>query len=110
MTLAGDLGLAVLKRFEATGLPSLPVFQGMEPIGMIESTRFLLSVDSDPKALTRRAEHLVVPEVPMLDSARDFKTLVNLLEHSPIALLTHQGQPFGLITPLDLAIHPKENQ
>ena len=110
MTVAEDLGLAVLKRFEATGLPGLPVFQGTEPIGMIESTRFLLSVDSDPKALTRRAEHLVTPEVPMLDSARDFKALVNLLEHSPIALLTHQGQPFGLITPLDLAIHPKENR
>lgn len=110
MTVAEDLGLAVLKRFEATGLPSLPVFQGMEPIGMIESTRFLLSINSDPKALTRRAEHLVAPEVPMLDSARDFKALVNLLEHSPIALLTHQGQPFGLITPLDLAIHPKENR
>jgi len=110
MTVAEDLGLAVLKRFEATGLPSLPVFQGMEPIGMIDSTRFLLSVDSDPKALTRRAEHLVAPEVPMLDSGRAFKALVNLLEHSPIALLTHQGQPFGLITPLDLAIHPKENR
>jgi len=110
MTMADDLGLAILKRFEATGLPSLPVFQGKEPIGMIESTRFLLSIDSDPKALTRRAEHLVAPEVPMLDSARDFKALVNLLEHSLIALLTHQGQPFGLITPLDLAIHPKENR
>ncbi|MDP2877083.1 MAG: cysteine synthase family protein [Holophaga sp.] len=110
MTVAEDLGLAVLKRFEATGLPSLPVFQGMEPIGMIESTRFLLSINSDPKALTRRAEHLVAPEVPMLDSGRDFKALVNLLEHSPIALLTHQGQPFGLIAPLDLAIHPKENR
>lgn len=110
LTVAEDLGLAVLKRFEATGLPSLPVFLGKEPIGMIESTRFLLSIDSDPKALTRRAEHLVAPEVPMLDSARDFKALVNLLEHSPIALLTHQGQPFGLITPLDLAIHPKENR
>lgn len=109
-TMAEDLGLAVLKRFEATGLPSLPVFQGMEPIGMIESTRFLLSVDSDQKALARRAEHLVAPEVPMLDSARNLKALVHLLEHSPIALLTHEGQPFGVITPLDLAIHPKENR